>query len=212
MHRHLQFSLTRVFASLAIAVLVSVSCVATIHFSGGNVRPIIEFAACLGVGGALSMTVPRLWQARGRPTWNRPFRSCWAQTKTALFAPRRLQFSVQSGLIYLTVLCFWLGYCVDRLHRYRSAADAIVRAGGRISYESREPFIRVRTVGIARRGGPWDDDTIRRLLPHIRALEPRRIVVGSLASQAIVDQIETEFPTVELIVNRIRQPAAAPSF
>jgi hypothetical protein len=200
MHRHLQFSLTRVVASLAIAVFVSVSCVAMIHFNGGNVRPIIEFAVCLGIAGALSMTVPPLWRARGRGAMRRPFRAYLAQARATLFAPRRLQFSVQSGLIYLTVLCFWLGYCVDRLHRYRSAAEAIVRAGGRISYESREPFIRVRTVGIARRGGPWDDETIRGLIPHIRALEPRRIVVGSLASQASVAQITAEFPGVELVI------------
>jgi hypothetical protein len=212
MYRHLQFSLTRLLAYLAIGVLVSVACVAAIHVSGGNVRPIIEFGVCLGIGGALSMTVPPLWQARGRGLLRRPVRSYLAQARAALFAPRRLQFSVQSGLIYLTVLCVWLGYCVDRLHRYRSAADVIVRAGGRVSYESREPFMRVRTVGIARRGGPWDDDTIRGLLPHIHALEPRRIVVGSLASQAMVAQIEAEFPAVELVVNRAGQPAAPTSF
>jgi hypothetical protein len=203
MRRHLQFSLTRVFVCLTIAALVSVARVATIHFNGGNGRPIVELAVCLGIGGALSLILPPLW--RGRGVSRHSFRSYLAQARAALFAPRRLQFSVQSGLIYLTVLCCWLGYCVDRLHRYHSAADAIVRAGGRVSYESREPFIRVRTVGIARGGGPWDDETVRRLLPHIRVLEPRRIMVGSLASPTIIAQIEAEFPAVELVLHRTRR-------
>ena len=204
MHRHLQFSLTRVVAGLVIALLVSVACVAMIHFNDGNVRPIVEFTLCLGTGGALSLTLPQLWRARGREVSRRPYRWYLAQARAALFARRRLQFSVQSGLIYLTVLCCWLGYCVDRVHRYRRAADAVVRAGGRVSYESREPFVRVRTVGIARRDGPWDDDTIRRLLPHIRVLQPRRIVIGSLASPTIVTQIEAEFPAVELVFHHTR--------
>jgi hypothetical protein len=186
MQRHLQFSLTRVLAGLAIAVVVSIACAVVIHLSGNNARPVVELAGCLGLGAALSMAVPQLLHARPwHRSWRRPLRAYWAKAKAALFVPRRLQFSVQSGLIYLTVLCLWLGYCVDRLHRLRDAADVISRAGGRVAYDSREPFVRVRSVGIARRGGPWDDGTIRRLLPHIRALNPRRIVVGGMASERI---------------------------
>jgi hypothetical protein len=203
MHRHLQFSLKRVLCCLAIAVLTSIACAAAIHANGGNVRPIVELAACLGVGAVLSIVVPELLQApQQAERLQRPRWTYWAKVKSVLFTPRRLQFSVRSGLIYLTVICCWLGYCVDRLHRFRHAAAAIVQSGGRVSYESREPFVRVRTVGIARQGGPWDDDAIRRLLPHIHVLDPRRIVVGNLASETVIAEIEAEFPNVELLANR----------
>ena len=199
MHGQLQFSLTRVVAGLAMAVFLAVGFALLIHFNGGDVRPIVEPALCLGAGAMLSMLLPsflntRLWQ---RPL-SHPLRTYWARLKAVLFTPRRLQFSVRSGPIYLTVFCCWLGYCVDRVHRVRHAAAVIVQAGGRVSYQSREPFVRVRAVGIARQPGRWDNESIRRLLPHIRALQPRRIVVGSLASEVMLDEIEAQFPNVEL--------------
>jgi hypothetical protein len=197
--QHVQFSLTRVGIGLVIAVVVSLPCAMLIFFNGGDVRPVVEFAVCLGIGAALSMVVPELLRAWRRQTsLRRPLRTYWTTAKSVLFTPRRFQFSVQSGLIYLTVVCCWLGFCVDRLHQTRAAAAEIVKSGGRVSYQSREPFLRVRAVSIARQGGPWDDDAIRRLFPHIHVLNPRRIVVGTLASKTIVADIEAEFPAVEV--------------
>lgn len=199
MHQQLQVSVTRVATGLAIAVLLAIGFALLIHFNGGDARPIAEPALCLGVGALLSMILPTLVNIRGwQPPWRRPLRTYWAKTKSVLLMPRRLQFSVRSGLIYLTVFCCWLGFCVDRVHRLRYAAAAIVLAGGRVSYQSREPFVRVRSVGIARQTGRWDDQSIRRLVPHIRVLEPRRIVVGTLASEAMLHEIQAEFPNVEL--------------
>lgn len=200
--QYLQFSLTRVATGLVVAIVVSVPCAMLIFFNGGDVRPVVEFAVCLGIGAALSMIVPELIGARRlQVSLRRPLWTYWTKLKSVFFTPRRFQFSVQSGLIYLTVFCCWFGFCVNRLHQVRAAAAEIVKSGGRVSYQSREPFLRVRSVGIARQGGPWDDDTIRRLFPHIRVLNPRRIVVGTLASKTIVTAIKDEFPAVELYVH-----------
>ena len=212
MHRQLAISPTRVLAGLAIAVVISVACAVAIHLGGGNVQPVVELGLCLGTATALSMTVPHLlgaWKTTMLGSLlRRPIRAHLATIRAVLFEPRRLQFSVQAGLIYLTVVCIWLGFCVNRVHRLRDAAQAIEQAGGRVVYDSTEPFIKVRTVAIARRGAPWDDATIRRLLPHIRSLKPRRIVVGSMASEAIVAEIESAFPTAEIRSNRGRESGA----
>ena len=204
MNRPLPFSLTRVVVGLAIAVVTAVACAAVIHISGGKVWPLVELAVCIGVGAALSMAAPHLFLAmnvrRLKTLVRRPLRIHVAAAKNVLLTPRRLQFSVQAGLIYLTVFCLWLGIMVDRTHRAEVATRAIEQAGGRVVYDFPRIFGDVRTVAIARRDAPSDDATLLGLVPHIRSLRPRRIVIGSQASSTVVAEIKEAFPKAEVII------------
>ena len=202
MHAFLRFSPWRVACSLAIALVVAVPCALAIFYDRGSARPLIELPIALAAGAVVSMVAPQMLKASRRDAWGafvrRPLKSHFSAVLQTLLAPRRLQFSVRAGLIYLTAVCLWLGLAVNRIHTVRSAARTIELAGGRVSYASPGLFRTVRNVGIARRGGPWDDATIRRLIPAIRTLNPRRIVVGALASEEIVAELEAAFPSTEV--------------
>lgn len=199
MYEYVRFSPWRVACCLAIAAAVAVPCALAIYFDRGSVWPLVELPFFLAAGAVLSMAVPQVakasaWGAVAR----RPVKSHLSAAIKVLVTPRRFQFSVRAGLIYLTAVCLWLGLSVNRIHTLRTAARLIEQTGGRVSYDSPGFFRSVRSVGLARRDGPWDDATIRRLIPAIRTLNPRRIVIGSLASEEIVADIELAFPTTEV--------------
>src|SRR5262245_25282078 len=49
--------------------------------------------------------------------------------------PRWLRFSLRTFFATLTLLCVWLGLQVNAAKRQRSAAAAIVKAGGDVRYD-----------------------------------------------------------------------------
>lgn len=212
MYHRLPLSPTRVLCSLAISVVIAVACVAVIHVAGGNLRPLVELFCFAAIGGVLAMLTPHLpsvihanWLASLEPhSWKMHLK----HARELLLAPRRLQFSVQVGLVYLSVFCLWLGVNVNRGHRCEVAARAIERAGGRVSSDSPRMLGQVRSVSIARRDAPFDDVTLLGLIPHIHALQPRRIVIGSRASSTVIATMQAEFPTIDVIIRDNNAPGA----
>lgn len=204
MYRHLPFSPIRVLGSVIVAFVIASACTAGIHFSGGKVWPLVELAVCCATAAALALSAPHFGAAlksrRLKHLVRRPLKSHLTTAKDLLLTPRRLQFSVQAGLIYLSVLCLWLGFSVNRMHRLEMAAKVIEQAGGRVTYDSPRMFGEVRAVFIARRSAPADDATLLGLIPHVRALRPRRIIIGSRASATVVGQFEAAFPSAEIVV------------
>lgn len=204
MYRRVPFSPIRVLVGLTMALVIAAACTAGIHFSGGRMRPLIEVAVWCGIAGALALAAPHLRVAlnsnRLKLLVRRPFKGHLMTARHLLLAPRRLQFSVQTGLIFLSVICLWLSLCVNRVHRVEAAARAIEQVGGRVAYDSPRIFGEVRAVSIARRSAPADDATLLGLIPHIRSLRPRRIVIGSRASSTVVAQFEAAFPSAEVAV------------
>jgi hypothetical protein len=204
MNRRLPFSPLRLLSGVIIAFVIAAACTSGIHFLGGGVRPLVELVVCCGMAAVVALAAPHLDVVvnprRLRRLLRRPFKSHLTTARDLLFVPRRLQFSVQAGLIYLSVLCLWLSLSVNRMHRQEVATRAIEEAGGRVAYDSLRIFGDVRAVSIARRSAPADDATLLGLIPHIRSLRPRRIVIGSQASSSVVAQFEASFPSADIII------------
>lgn len=194
----------RVLGGLGVALVIAAACTAGIHVSGGRVRPLVELVLWCATAAAFALAAPHLRAAmnsrRLRLLARRPLKTHLTTAKNLLLAPRRLQFSVQAGLIYLSVICLWLSLGVNRMHRLEVAARAVEQAGGRVAYDSPRIFGDVRAVSLARRSAPADDATLLGLIPHIRSLGPRRIVIGSRASSTVVSQFEAAFPATEVVV------------
>ncbi|HVX16356.1 MAG TPA: hypothetical protein VHC22_34540 [Pirellulales bacterium] len=211
MYHRLPLSPTRVLCWLAISSVIAVATVALIHVAGGNLRPLVELFCCAALGGVLSLLVPHLssainpdWLASlGRHSWKMHLKN----VGELLLAPRRLQFSVQAGLVYLTVFCLWLGVNVNRGHRCEVAARAVEQAGGRVFFDSPRMLGQVRAVSIARRDGPSDDTTLLGLIPQIHTLRPRRIVVGNKASSTVIAAIQAAFPATDVVIRGGNAPA-----
>ena len=48
---------------------------------------------------------------------------------------RWFRFSLRMLLVVVTVLCVWLGFKVNAARRQKEAVEAILKAGGQVSYD-----------------------------------------------------------------------------
>ena len=116
---------------------------------------------------------------------------------------RWFRFSLRTAAVVLTLLCIWLGIVATRVHRQRTAVEAIVAAGGNVyfDYQFQSPNGPLSPVNAIPPGPAW----LRRVVGEDYFRSPHLVVLaGPNVTDELIENHLSKLTTLTML--RIESP------